>query len=199
MTTTRYCALKETSDGVLLNSWSSCRPAPNSELQNLLNNADTHEEVAAARSALARLHQLRLQDILADFNKASATFVEYTSLLQSVIDQIEVELPATPAPRTFNDLLSAGSTVFAAIRAPERLASATAPDDVTIMLPVTDEAEAPPSAMPRAAPPPAGAVRLPPVNSTAPFRTSPTSTSPISRRRRRVRKTPAISASTSLG
>ena len=72
--------------------------------------------------------------------------------------------------RAFNDLLSAGSTVFAAIRGPERMASATAPGEVTITLPVEDEAEAPPramppAAMPRAAPPPAGAVRLPPVNS----------------------------------
>jgi lysozyme family protein len=135
------------------------------ELRKLLLHPKTRADLDVAEAGLARLHDLRLQANLAVFNKATATFVEYTSLLQGVIDTIQVESPAAPALRTFNDLLSAGSTLFAAVREPERMASATAPGEVTITLPVRDEAEAPPRAMPRAAPPPAGGVTLPPVNS----------------------------------
>ena len=41
--------------------------------------------------------------------------------------------------RTFNDLLAASSTIYAAVRDPERLASATdGADDITITLPVRD-------------------------------------------------------------
>ncbi len=135
------------------------------ELRNLLQHPRTRADIDAAEAGLARLHELRLQAILADFNKATATFVEYTNLLQGVIDKIRVNSPATPALRTFNDLLSAGSTVFAALRAPERLASATAPGEVTITLPVRDEADAPPGAVPATPPAGVGEARLPPINS----------------------------------
>jgi lysozyme family protein len=107
------------------------------ELQVLLVTAPTREQMRAAGDALQRLHALRSQIILAEFNKATAGFVEQTELLQDVIDRIRADSPATPVLRTFNDLLAASSTIYAAIREPERLASATdSADDITITLPL---------------------------------------------------------------
>ena len=61
-----------------------------------------------------------------------------------MIDRIRVDSPATPVLRTFNDLLAASSTIYAAVREPERLASATdGADDITITLPVRDAQAAP--------------------------------------------------------
>ena len=109
------------------------------ELQVLLVTAPTREQMRAAGDALQRLHALRSQIILAEFNKATAGFVEQTELLQDVIDRIRADSPATPVLRTFNDLLAASSTIYAAVRDPERLASATdGADDITITLPVRD-------------------------------------------------------------
>lgn len=136
------------------------------ELQNLLNNAQTHAEIDAAQAGLQRLHELRRQAILAEFNKATVTLVQHTELLQGVIDAIQVESPATPALRTFNDLVSTASAIHATIREPERLASATAADDITITLPVRDEEEAPPATTAAPVPADVGEARLPPIDST---------------------------------
>ena len=120
----------------------------------------------AAEEALQRLHALRSQIILAEFNRATPAFVEQTELLQDVIDRIRVDSPATPVLRTFNDLLAASSAVYAAVREPERLASATEGlDDITITLPVRDEQDVPPgSASDDVA---VGEARLPPIDSTS--------------------------------
>jgi lysozyme family protein len=107
------------------------------ELQVLLVTAPTREQMRAAGDALQRLHALRSQIVLAEFNKATAGFIEQTELLQDVIDRIRADSPATPVLRTFNDLLAASSSIYAAVREPERLASATdGADDITITLPV---------------------------------------------------------------
>ena len=109
------------------------------ELRALLRNAATRAQMQAADEALRRLHALRGQFLLAEFNRATAGFVEQTELLQDVIDQIRVDSPAMPALRTFNDLLAASSTIYAAVREPERLASATdGAEEFTITLPVRD-------------------------------------------------------------
>ncbi len=120
----------------------------------------------AADDALRRLHALRSQFFLAEFNKATPAFVEQTELLQDVIDQIRVDSPAMPALRTFNDLLAASSTIYAAVARPERLASATdGADDFTITLPVRDAHDlAPRSDGEHVA---AGAAGPSPVNSTS--------------------------------
>ena len=110
------------------------------ELQALLDTAPTREQMRAAGDALQRLHALRSQIILAEFNKATPAFVEQTELLQDVIDRIRADSPATPVLRTFNDLLAASSTIYAAVREPERLASATdGAEEFTILLPGLDE------------------------------------------------------------
>ena len=115
------------------------------ELRDLLRNAATRAQMHAADEALRRLHALRSQIILAEFNKATPAFVEQTELLQDVIDRIRVDSPATPVLRAFNDLLAASSSIYAAVREPERLASATdGADDITITLPVRDAQDLPP-------------------------------------------------------
>ena len=118
------------------------------ELRHLLRNAATRAQMRAADEALQRLHALRSQIILAEFNKATPAFLAQTELLQDVIDRISVDSPATPVLRTFNDLLAASSTLYAAVRDPERLASATDDDgagagDITIILPARDEQDVP--------------------------------------------------------
>ena len=98
------------------------------ELQDLLDTAPTREQMRAAGEALQRLHALRSQFVLAEFNKATPAFLAQTELLQDVIDRIRADSPATPVLRTFNDLLAASSTIYAAVREPERLrAPRTAP------------------------------------------------------------------------
>jgi lysozyme family protein len=109
------------------------------ELRDLLRNAASRAQMRAAHEALQRLHAMRSQIILAEFNKATLAFVEHTELLQEVIDRIRVDSPAMPALRTFNELLAASSTIYAAVREPERLASATeGAEEFTIILPVRD-------------------------------------------------------------
>jgi lysozyme family protein len=134
------------------------------ELRDVLRNGETREQVRAAEEALQRLHALRSQAILAEFNKATPAFVEYSDLLKDVIDRIQVDSPATPALQTLSNLLAAGSTIYSAIREPERLASATErADELKITLPVRDEQDVPPGA------PSAGVAaveaRLPPIDS----------------------------------
>jgi lysozyme family protein len=136
------------------------------ELRDLLRTGATRAQRHAAGEALQRLHALRSQLILAEFNRATPVFVEHTELLQDVIARIRVDSPATRVLRTFNDLLATSSAVYAAVREPERLASATEGiDDITITLPVRDEQDVPPgSASERVA---VGEARLPPIDSTS--------------------------------
>ncbi|MEM7022227.1 MAG: hypothetical protein AAF637_06490, partial [Pseudomonadota bacterium] len=119
----------------------------------------------AAGDALQELHALKSQAILAEFNKATPAFVAHTELLQKVIDRIEVDSAATPALRTFNNLLADGSRLYSLIRQPERLASATDMGAISIVLPLRDEQDVPPSVAREAAP--VGEAHLPPVNSTS--------------------------------
>lgn len=136
------------------------------ELRNLLRNATSRAQMRAADEALQRLHALRSQIILAEFNRATAGFVEQTDLLQGVIDRIKADSPATAVLRTFNDLLAASSAIYAAVREPERLASATEdPDDITITLPLSDEQDVPTGGAGDAAAP--GEPELTPVDSTS--------------------------------
>ncbi|NIW86591.1 MAG: hypothetical protein GWN09_08355 [Gammaproteobacteria bacterium] len=133
------------------------------ELQNMLNNPQSRAEIDIADRGLSEIHAIRRRMILEDFNKATAGFVEYTELLQGVIDNIRADSPASARLRRFNGLLDAASTVFSAVREPERFASATDVDDITIPLPVADEQQEPPSASPPPTTSP-GAVSLPPIN-----------------------------------
>lgn len=115
------------------------------ELRDLLRTATSRAQMRAANETLQRLHALQSQVILAEFNKATPAFLEHTELLQDVIDRIRVDSPATPALRTFNDLLAASSAVYASVREPERPASATdGVADITIILPGGDEQDVPP-------------------------------------------------------
>ncbi|HET6522517.1 MAG TPA: hypothetical protein VFG47_22245, partial [Geminicoccaceae bacterium] len=139
----------------LTQEFAELRSRTETELNDVLRNAATIDEVDAAERALLALHDARLRNLLADFNGATRAFVELTEGLQDVIDAVQAGSPRSGSLAALSGLLTAAGAVYAGLRAPERLASATTAGDVTVTLPVRDEHEAPPGPAAARAPAPA--------------------------------------------